>query len=789
MVGNWRWNPGVLYKIYVFGVFNCFDIQLVVTYEGPNCYAEDNPQCSSADLSQMREGVWFKMLRAAGTKTMGNEVRAVEELKKETAVAGIQISNSCLRCQAASTACGFHECGLSQCLFPSSKGCIECGQKRCSLARLCGVDQARINLPEDGEGHPATWVRNIQPEVRCYHLMQAATANSGSGLGPVEKNTEGAALEQSLAAPNTTLSNVTLGLSNTTLSNASFSMGQLAKPVSHEATVIWSGLQGMFHSHRTNSTNEKTKCPSWSESAETHPTCHGVDDPQCSDADLAAVKVGVWFDILYGSRITAYHSIAVTRIKKKASAAGIEVSDSCVACQAQSAVCRHQECSLSCFFSSWTSRPCLRCIQKKCALSKLCGVEPRNINVPWTSDGPANWIRDIEPNVTCAEPVPQECDSVQNQNQQEIGKLHGSSSMQLEPEVGIQGSVKAKDSLMDELNWRINELYPKERQSSGALKMNASGIQFTVSQRKFACGGSNVPAMFLEYAVPGARPVDAFNVLSNLAEAKKFNSMIVEPPTLLIQNRSLQASGWSILHSSIYGHSTELVRRSFVWQYARANTIESVFSIVQSSFNSQELQVQSALGERYIIEEICFLGTQIRPVPGGSHVIEILQANSHPPYHFDMTGYLELSWKIGGQREHVKAVRLASATQKAKGWNASHFVLPTWIVYDEGDPLTSKWPQDASVPGQSNSLMWVVLTGILIFALGMFLWQKVHEQDSQRCESSSTAAFLTSYQTPATNESLLQLSAVTSDHLPDLPILRTAEISSRRLMCETAHRP
>lgn len=137
------------------------------------------------------------------------------------------------------------------------------------------------------------------------------------------------------------------------------------------------------------------------------PPCYGVQDPQCSDADLDVIASTqgtsqTWFDMLdqasyisLGDQAKAVKSLGV-----QAANNGVKVSATCFDCQARSATCNFFKCGFSKCVNP-TSRDCLKCMQEHCALSKLCGGDPAKINLPEDEHGPATWLRSVVPDMKC----------------------------------------------------------------------------------------------------------------------------------------------------------------------------------------------------------------------------------------------------------------------------------------------------------------------------------------------------------------------------------------------------
>jgi len=245
----------------------------------------------------------------------------------------------------------------------------------------------------------------------------------------------------------------------------------------------------------------------------------------------------------------------------------------------------------------------------------------------------------------------------------------------------VRGSTQFRASLLELARSRINVFYSNKANLLQAKE--SQNIKFVLSKDDKTCGGEGVPLTFLEFDIDGARPVDAFNIISDIAKETSWDPTCTSVSMLgdFKENQAFAAAG-------TFSAKPFAAREIYEWMVVDANFSTEEFWVIMSSLDNDELHQRKPPMGGAIQMENCLAAYRLTRTPNGTHVINTQQLNSHPwPLHARDVASIGWSASI----EFGSAFRQKALEQFKLGWNATRTVLPRWMMEDKpcGPPAPS----------------------------------------------------------------------------------------------------
>jgi len=206
------------------------------------------------------------------------------------------------------------------------------------------------------------------------------------------------------------------------------------------------------------------------------------------------------------------------------------------------------------------------------------------------------------------------------------------------------------------------------------------GVTTYISTWDKACGGDSVPLFFLEYEVPGARPVDVFNILYDQ----------LSTPAWLCKDCSVARLGnWcprqAVGYMTQYSFSPFEDRLFYQWHVLAANESTDPAAVeylsVFTSDEDEELIARKSAPDDVVVAQNCLFSYRMRGNGvGGTRVAVVTLSNIHLPLGIPQRQiydefYVKLIDKAVLLREHA-------TEQSQKGLNETTTTVPDWMLYD-----------------------------------------------------------------------------------------------------------
>lgn len=193
------------------------------------------------------------------------------------------------------------------------------------------------------------------------------------------------------------------------------------------------------------------------------------------------------------------------------------------------------------------------------------------------------------------------------------------------------------------------------------------------------CGGARVPVGFAEFEVPGARPVDVFNTVMNVASQPDWNPKCNQMKHVGDWPEE-GVRGWDNVFNLIFDKKLEFL----VWQVSEADFVNEDFWMVTSTKHNGKLRQISPRQENWVESDNCLGAYHIRKSPNGTHVVITQHVNGAVGLWFPFHVILEVfpvAWK--GMINFISQLSKASLNQSSLGWTARQTSVPTWMVPPE----------------------------------------------------------------------------------------------------------
>eukprot|EP00746_Dinoflagellata_sp_MGD_P059548 gnl/MRDRNA2_/MRDRNA2_253968_c0_seq1.p1 gnl/MRDRNA2_/MRDRNA2_253968_c0~~gnl/MRDRNA2_/MRDRNA2_253968_c0_seq1.p1 ORF type:complete len:709 (+),score=133.14 gnl/MRDRNA2_/MRDRNA2_253968_c0_seq1:2-2128(+) len=232
-----------------------------------------------------------------------------------------------------------------------------------------------------------------------------------------------------------------------------------------------------------------------------------------------------------------------------------------------------------------------------------------------------------------------------------------------------------RDALIKEANWRF-DVWSKQNGATHNPR-SKDGVEMRTSVQAKSCGGEGMPVVFGHFDVPGVRPVDIFNVISDFAQQPMWDDHCNKGSVkLLLESRPKQARGWAASFSG-----KPLSDRQFrQWEVAEANTTAQKFLLIFSTLDNEALRQQDPVSSG-VEAQTCLAAYRITNLEGGARV-EMQQHNNIHPEPLSGQEAIDIAWS--STVAWVQALRSRSVQQVKKGWNDTRLMLPDWMLSDRG---------------------------------------------------------------------------------------------------------
>jgi hypothetical protein len=229
-----------------------------------------------------------------------------------------------------------------------------------------------------------------------------------------------------------------------------------------------------------------------------------------------------------------------------------------------------------------------------------------------------------------------------------------------------------RSSLLTLAHQRLEDMYSDLSQLDAPQEKD--GVTMRLSKDDKKCGDSGVPLTFMEFDVAGVRPVDTFNALADFYNQSKWDSMCTNDMSLG-EFKSQRARGGALAFAAKPLSSREM----YEWQVVDANTTAEEFWVVFSTLENDALYERKPPMSGAVQAENCLAAYKMTRTAAGVHVLMTQQINSHPwplkARYVAQMGFSSLvSW--------VKAFSDQAKKQASLSWNASHLIVPDWMLHN-----------------------------------------------------------------------------------------------------------
>jgi hypothetical protein len=236
----------------------------------------------------------------------------------------------------------------------------------------------------------------------------------------------------------------------------------------------------------------------------------------------------------------------------------------------------------------------------------------------------------------------------------------------------------------------------------------AIGLSIWMSKIDLECGGNLMPYYYIEFEVPGARPVDVFNVLADVADQ---STWLCDACTSDILKNNLQEKVQGLQNSI----KTPVVgwHQFYEWIAYEANfeTEDFLLGVVGDQLGNLSLEelheIQPPM-QGAANAPMCFSFSHITRIPGGSHVVQMTHFNpSMPPIPFITPRTIfPFVWPMVVQR--VPKIMARAKWQAARNWNDTQLTVPVELVQERYSEVAASFaasgfsPESPSIAAATN---------------------------------------------------------------------------------------
>jgi len=231
-----------------------------------------------------------------------------------------------------------------------------------------------------------------------------------------------------------------------------------------------------------------------------------------------------------------------------------------------------------------------------------------------------------------------------------------------------------RNLLLKEAHERIEQLYPDTSQLEDPKQKD--GVTFRLTKDDKECGGDGVPVSFVEYDVPGSRPIDVFNVLTDASKQPTWDDHCAKMDPIG-DFQDVQAQGYA---GEFVAPGTPVAgREGYEWMVVEANFTTEDFWVVFSTYENGDLKQKRPFDSGVVEMQNCLAGYHLTKTATGTHIVNTQQINSHS-WPLSARYVANQGWT--SSVDFAAALKKEGAAQQAKGWNNTQVVVPAWMLVD-----------------------------------------------------------------------------------------------------------
>jgi len=193
-----------------------------------------------------------------------------------------------------------------------------------------------------------------------------------------------------------------------------------------------------------------------------------------------------------------------------------------------------------------------------------------------------------------------------------------------------------------------------------------------MSKEDFFCGGRRSPEYYIEYIVEGARPVDVFNVMSDILAQPEW---LCKGCTLNLIKNDWQEQVQGLANTYL---AYPVNRREFyMWQAYDANFTSNEFLLGTAAKGNEILHHMKMPEHDATVGRMCYSFSRIRPHPRGSRVVQMSLFDARVPFNFGPFAPRHVYhwiWPIMLRR--VPFILERALWQANRNWSATRLFIP-----------------------------------------------------------------------------------------------------------------